>query len=945
MQVAGSLPSQARLHGGSDNTCNVEPWNLPAKVRHLLFTVNRYIFTRKSQFYRLKKLPLLITTAVIALVAGALLLFHYLSKQEKTSAWDLVPAETVLVYESGECAKCIADMRNIPLAEIIKRAAFYEQPLDSLAQLGELMTSFQQPTLVSLHITKKENFDFVFYLPYNNNTELRFNLLLEKFSTTKGIKTLSRVYEGVEIRELKYRKSVFSYIILDGNWVGSFTPVLIEDVIRTYVDPEKRTFRKEVSSVYQLSKLKNDGGNVYLHLQNFANWFSLFTNEKPNYLIKQFGQSALLDIKLDEEQKLVLNGFSIEKSATDNFVLSTFQDQSPIPFTLKHFVPNRSLVFASYGISDGKTFYEGLKKIRKTPSDSLTTLASSLKLNIDNVFSDFTGEIGIAWAEGRKESVSKLMFVQSSKGINQWLKTFNSISEQLSIDTVFYEKYGDYEIRDVPVYRFPEKLLGPLVTGFDRTYYTSSGNVLILAEDFELLKKYLDDVDREDTWGKSVAQNAFLESTLLESNISLFVNTPRVWSVIAKNLHPRWQQFVGDNKSLFNSLGMGAIQFSHLNDSYYTNISWEANRKTNGDKNEDAADKFMVNFENAIASMAVVKNHQDKSDEILVQDSAKNLTLVSSEGRVLWQVQLPDFITSEVHQIDYLANGKLQYFFTTPGKLHVIDRLGSYVAPYPLNIDEQQIEYTAVVDYDHTRKYRFLVAGNEGKLWMFDKEGKNLEGWQPRIVDEGLATTPRHHRLVGKDYILAIRKDGFAYLMNRRGELLKNFPLDLNARFSGDYFIDPGKNRSTTEITVIDRDGKRIKFNLEGKILSQEVLVKVTPNAKFWMVTEAEREAYLIVRQEAALLTIFDDQLNEIIKSDFIANNPVSISYQNFGNGKNYIVLTDLTQQLSFVYTAKGELLTTLPVDSQSLVVKPDQSGQVKLYSFLGNNVTIGLLP
>jgi hypothetical protein len=85
--------------------------------------------------------------------------------------------------------------------------------------------------------------------------------------------------------------------------------------------------------------------------------------------------------------------------------------------------------------------------------------------------------------------------------------------------------------------------------------------------------------------------------------------------------------------------------------------------------------------------------------------------------------------------------------------------------------------------------------------------------------------------------------------------------------------------------------------------------------------------------------------LNEIIKSDFIANNPVSISYQNFGNGKNYIVLTDLTQQLSFVYTAKGELLTTLPVDSQSLVVKPDQSGQVKLYSFLGNNVTIGLLP
>ncbi len=893
----------------------------------------------------MKKLPLLITALVLAVLAGALVLFHFLGKQNESSPWTLVPAETVLVYESSDCSKCIADLQNMPLAELIKRAAFHTQSLDSLTQLGELMTSFQQPTLVSLHITKKENFDFVFYLPFNSNIELRFNLLLDKFRKTPGIKITSREYEKVEINEIAYGKSTFSWVIVDGNWVGSFTPILIEDVIRTHVNEESQTFLKSVSSVYQLPKLKNDGGNLYIHLQNFANWFSLFTNEKPDYLVRQFGQSALLDVKVNEDKKLVLNGFSVEKSTKDNFVLSAFQNQSPIPFALKQFVPNRSLIFASYGISDGSTFFTGLKKIRQTQADSLASVAASLNLNFADMFSGFNGEVGISWAEGRKESVSKIMLINNTKGIKSWMNTLNTLSQKLSIDTVFYEKYGEYEIREVPIYRFPEKLMAPFVHGFDRTYYTSVGNVVIMAEDFEFLKKYLDDLDKEDTWGKSVAQNTFLESTLLESNISLYVNTSRVWSIITSALHPRWQTFLKENKPLVNSLGMGAIQFSHLNDSYYTNISWEANLKTSGkNSSTETADKIIVNFEQPVSSFYVVRNHQDKSDEILLQDSAKNLSLISGDGKILWQKAISDFISSEVHQIDFLANGKLQYLFATPGKLHVIDRLGNYVEPYPVEIKEQDVQFVSVVDYDHTKKYRFLITGKDGKLWMFDKDGKNLEGWTPRIIDENVSTSPLHHRLVGKDYIVALRNDGFAYLMNRRGELIKKFPLDLDARFDGDYFIEPGKTRSATEFVTISRDGSRIKFNLEGRIESKEALVKNTPDTKFWMVAEKGRDAYIIVRQEPKLLTIMDDQLNEIIKSDFIGNNPVAISYENFGNGKNYIVLTDLSQELSFVYSDKGALLSTLPIDSKMLKVKPNGDDNT-IYSSLKNNLTIDRLP
>ncbi|HYF70051.1 MAG TPA: hypothetical protein VD884_18045 [Ohtaekwangia sp.] len=892
----------------------------------------------------MKKIPLLITLLLTVLLTGGYFLYDQFFNKPVASSWDLVPPETVLVYESSTCAKCIEDLKNMPLVELISRAARLTEEDEPLKELSEFTTSFQQPTLVSLHITKKENFDFIFYLPFNKNVQLRIDLVLEKFRKTKGVKLAVREFNGIQINEVVHKKTVFSWIIIDNNWIGSFTPILVEDVIRTYTTEGVKNFKHALSSVYQLPKLKKDGGNVYVHLQNFAKWFSLFTNEKPPYLTKQFGQSALLDVKINDDHNLVLNGFSVERSATDNFVLSVFQNQTPVPFQLKNVVPNRSLMFASYGISDGRSFYEGIKNIKSPDTDSLNTLSKSLNIDFENLFESFSGEIGVSWMENRDETFSRVILINNGKGIDEWMKASNAIANALSIDTIFFEKYGSYEIREIPAYRFPEKLLGPFVTGFDRTFYTSSGNTMFMAEDLAILKKFLNDIDNEDTWGKSVAQNTFLESTLLESNISLFINTPKIWNIIKNAMHPRWSKFIDQNETLLNSLGMGAIQFSHLNDSYYTNISWDLKTANTSKTERERKDRLMVNFEHPIARFEIVKSHVDRTDEILLQDSAKNLSLISGNGKVLWQVNLPDFIVGEVHQIDFLANGKLQYFFATPGQLHVIDRLGNYVEPYPVSITETEIEFVSVVDYDHSKKYRWLIASRSGRLWMFDKSGTNLEGWQPRIIDERLITAPRHYRILGRDYILAIRRDGIVNLMNRRSEFVKNFPLDLKSEIGGDYFIEVGKTRANTLFTVIGKDGVRITFNLEGKIQTKEVLVKNTLDAKFWMLTEKDMDSYLIVRQEPKQLTMLNPDLQEVVISDFIGNNPIHLEYQNFGSGRKYIVITDLSQDLSFVYNLKGTLLTTLPIDSFGLKVKPDASGEEKLYYYLSKNFTIGSL-
>jgi hypothetical protein len=886
------------------------------------------------------KKPVLITILALFCVGGFLLYNHYFNPKS-INPWDLIPEETILVYESGNCKSCVEETRNSPVAKIIATASFPARQNDSLSVLQDFLLSFQQPTLISLHTTKKDQFDFAFYFRITSAFNKKISMLLQPLYSGKQLKKTQREFQDITINEIDLKGSVFSWIEYQDVWVGSFSPVIIEDVIRTTTDPE-HSFKNKLGEVYQGHTVKNDAGNIFIHLKNLTQWFSLFTAEAPPDVIQEFGHAALLDSKISEG-KFILNGFC-SQSADNKTFLSTFSDQQPVALNLKNIISNRAILVSSYGISDGKKFFERANEKKKNPhADSLRIIFKEFNEDPSKIYDNLTGEIATCYLEGRNESLVKVLIIQDQKNITHWEKLFNKASETTTADTVFVDVYSNYQIHEIPLYRFPEKVFYPLVNGFDNGYYARVGSALCIAEDIQELKSFLSDIDQENTWGKSVAQNRFLESTLLESNISLFVNTPRIWSMLGKSLQPKWQKFISDNDKMLSSLGMGAIQFSHLSENYYTNVSFMVKEQVLADKRP--AERLVTIFESGASNMWLVDNHNDKSKEVLIQDSLKNLHLVSTDGKALWKLPLDNFIQGNVEQIDFLANGKLQYFFATAGKLHLVDRNGNYVAPYPISISENKTEFVNVLDYDHSKKYRFLISSWEGRLWMYDKQGKNLEGWQPRSVDESLISGANHHRMVGKDYLLAIRKDGVVFLMNRRGETIPNFPLTLGAKLSGGYFINTGKNAASTIITVVSADGTKIKFNIQGKIISKEVLVKNALDSKFSLCSERNNKSYVVIRQEPKQFTVFDENGNEIIKSDYISNSNVDVRYYSFGSGRTYIVVTDRGQELSYIFDKTGKLVSPLPIESSTIEILPEDNGKVKVFSIIENSLTMRSIP
>jgi hypothetical protein len=886
----------------------------------------------------LKKTALLITLGIMVLLIGTYYSYEKFFVKKPLDLWALVPSDALLVYEKNQCSPCVDALVNSTVSQVLKKASSHSHPVDSLQAHLFTLAENASSLMVSVHATKKDDFDFILYT--SNAREV--DKLLQSFAGFRYTVT-TRAFNDVQINEVKFSKHKFSFVRLDNVWVGTYTPFLIEDVIRTF----KQNGPASKNSAYlrqNFSSVADDAGNVYVNLKNFNRFLSLFSSGK-NFDFP-FGISSALDIK-NEEKAVVLNGFSYDTlDANSQYALSIFRHQSPVSFNLRELISNRSLAVTAYGISDGKKFGVDLlnftKLHNKSFSDSLAKLSSAYKFSVASLYNSIKDEVAVSFFEGNKgNSVRKILLIRTTDPAI-WLKTFNSLSERLSVDTVFREQYSDFEIREVPIYRFSEKLLYPLVSGFSQNYYTTIGKVVVIADNLEALKNYLDDVNDEDTWGKSVAQNRFLESTLLESNISLYFNPARAFNYISHHLQGRWVEFARQNQNLIQAIQMSSIQFSHLNNSYYTNVLFTyKDFDTDTSVKPSGGDRILVNFDHRLLKIFAVRSHVNRSNEILLQDSVNDLSLVSSEGKVLWKIPLRSPIISDVTQIDFFNNGKLQYFFATDHALHVIDRLGNYVNNYPVDLSAIEIEFVSIVDYDNSKKYRFLVADKKGGLWMYDKEGNNLEGWNPKTTGGPLAFAPRHHRIKGKDYVVAARADGRLLVTSRRGDNLKNFPINMDANPMGDFSLDVGSTLSDTYFTFVSLDGFRIRISPEAKIQNKEPLVKTSIRSTFSLINEKALKSYLIVQQDNKQLTVMDESGRRIFTTESTSAIGLDIKYYEFGSGNSFILLSDRGQGLSYVYDGRGNLLTTPPIESSHIEIRPTSSDEFRLFFIHDNVLTI----
>jgi hypothetical protein len=868
---------------------------------------------------------ILLLVAILALGSTAYLSYRIFWKGRSYHPLELVAADAIFVFETTEPVMAWNQLVSQPiwnrLVELpsINNAQKQLLTLDSLVgRSGNLDRSLRGNQLaVSLHPVSKEEFDFLYTISFNSSGSDVFIEKLEQ-NLPPLTRIVTRSYANTTIKEVQHLdvERNFTYARINNCLVGSYTSFLVEEAIRLSQNNNEANFRNKNPQLIKAVPKPSGLGVVRLSTSGIARLFGTLSRDTQLPLTKRFEDhdiSANLELGF-ADNKILLTGYSyFSNGAAKDFSASVSRKNT----ALAPYISNRTAVFVEY--NNAKAIQN--KLFENKGFQPISTLKGDVEKQL----------VEQGFLDKLKDEVGHLMFETVSKE-NQdqilLLKT-ESLSEQLallkkfSFDQKVEEKtestvdyYLDKEIFMISSQEFPAHLFSGRFKGFDDTYVTGWGDLLVFANSSKAIKLFLDDFSSDFTWGKSLQQKSYLESISGQAGVNVVINIPKVWNSIIESSTPSWRAFFQKYGPQLKSIDQVSVRVNDENGKNHMSVALSYHL----DPFKTVQDVILtenksVQFKDQLVyGPKPIQNFTDRSLEFVLQDEQNQLYLLTSEGESIFTYGLDGRIVSDIFQIDYFRNGKLQLLFATAGNVYVIDRLGNLLTGFPLSPSSEPITHLNLVDYSNTKDYRFFVSNSRGELFLLDKTGNTLEGWGPKQINSTLAVKPAHHRIAGiGDHMVALGQKGDLYFFNRRGEALLGSPIHLGEGLSTNYVIIERGSAKETRLVTVTKEGEVVQANFLGEITFRNQLLRPDRESRFHLIKDQKEDRYLFVVHEYNKISVLDQELKVLFEKTILSDQ-LGFQFFSFGSDKNIFVVSDSNQDFVYLYNLKGELLNTRPI-------------------------------
>lgn len=942
-------------------------------------------------------------TVGIASLLGVLLVFTVAfiiwDTNREASVWELVPNDAILVLETTEAQRMREKIDSLPFWQPFKSLPYLQSyhsrktVLDSMGRDSlDIMNYLKgRKIYVSLHQTSRTSADVMFFVPMSLQSRI-INSLSKKLKEIVPFTHSERLYNGITVHELKYeyektdkdgnvearknsnRKNelqsvIFTYVIYKNFFIGSYTPFLVEDAVRKIANNEGTPFFKENKDLLKLTKIEDDDANLYISASQIPKLFSLFTDEENTALLSTFSnwaKSAMLDVSL-KEHLLLLNGYVLtQDEGTEKDYLSILATQKAIDFIdLQQFIPQETALLYRIGLSEPEKYFDELEKYRKEylpkQIEEKESLIDNYSFSTTNFLNTLGNEIAVAVLEmpENRKNPDKLAFLkiksedgQTEKYEQKAVALLTQLAENSRVEIKgdstesetkpLTEIYEELPITRIEVADFPKKMFGEGFSGFSQSYFTVlESKYIVIGSSFQAVQKLIDDYKNERVWGKLVRQRQFFEQIGTRSTVSVIVDLPRSWNWLMANVSTEWRNTFESYKYDLLKVEFLAWQAEGEEKRFASSIIFQQQKTAElvaQSKKEESKTIFKSKLE---SPPYLVKNYLERTPEVLVQDDKDMLYLISKEGKILWNYYINGTMRPQIYQIDAYKNGKLQYLIATPTKVYLIDRLGRAVSGFPISFPESTfITHLSVIDYDNSKNYRIAVSTSQGDVYLYDKTGKSLPGWQPRRLGMALSAPLEHVRAGSRDAMIAIEQNGIVNLLKRNSQSYTNFPLNFNSDITNDFHVDYGNTLATTEISMLTEAGELIRFNLEGKIVDRKFFEKGEQGAIFTLAADKQREQnFVIARQDSKKLTVYSSEEVLLFSKEYDNDGTKLIHYFNFGASLEVIAVTDMHAQKTYLYYTNGTMVGGKAIQSNTTIALfySEQTSLFTLYRTLGN--------
>lgn len=669
---------------------------------------------------------------------------------------------------------------------------------ESFQQISSSYSSWEGRSVVISAHSK----GLLFILPGSDLSLLDFNRE-EIQNWTTELEIAEKTLNGDLYLELKGGSGSLFLMEKRGLFILTNEIELLESSTHQIKSPSSLLQSPSFSKLQKVSGKRSDA-HVYVNYKNLSkivditDQSSLFWHQ-PEKIASWSG----MDLSL-KENEILLNGYSIPSDTGSQF-LKLLKNQESVGMSICDHFPFETRAYTHLSLSHYEDYFEAWTSYLKTTdqwdqykSDFMLVDKALKSENADVHQSWWAGEMAFLVTEDGKEYA--VFLAQKERDSFRKLSNIAHLSQPSMITT----EYKDYKIKEINFPHFLFTQFGPWFNTFNKSYFTIVDELVIFAKSIPDLKIYIDLLESGSILQKNQNYSSFSDNLSKSISFTFYVNRPESPRQLISFVSDEMNNELKKTSLFKKDLSGYSLQLDWKNDMVYTGIFAGLSGIT-----KQKLSNWQVILDSPISDGPFkVTDHTDGSHKYLVFDEYRQAYLLNEQGDIVWKKSLKEKPISQVYEVDYYQNGKIQYLFNSENYMYLMDLTGAFVENYPIQLNSEASAGLSLIDYSHNKDYRIFISGKNGEIYNYKKDGSLLKDWNSKNTRRDIVKPISHVVANSKDYLIAEAKNGNVIMYNRQGKVR----MEIRKSFTNALGSDLYANRTNSK-------GMMITTNQEGKLM------------------------------------------------------------------------------------------------------------------------------
>ncbi len=728
--------------------------------------------------------------------------------------WKMIPATPGIIVQFDDPNSVFDKLATNPIWKSLNNTLLFKRISLRLQQLDTLLSG----KMSYLHKLRNSKLFVVIYGDASSKSSQ--TLFLSAIAINPGLENIkhflsNRLGPGFAVIIYKYHKySIFKVIdgihdmkyyfgFFDGIFAFSMNETLLQQLVDQYSSGKKGIAGNLSIIRLKHTTSKNTDARIYFNYRQLAKLFSYAASgnvQLPLSALSTFALWTETDLMI-KQKELLLSGFTTTDK-DNNQALSAFKRPAN-DINVYNILPFNTDILLVLSQRDMDQQQENV--IVKMFHVAYRPLIQRLLPLTESEIALFTNALG------QRDYNSRLYIALRVDEKGELLKVFNEIAilsggGKKSV----YQQHLIQQIKIVPLWG---NIAGQLFSGIKRNYFTQIGDYVVFANTPISLHRLIDYYETGKTLDLNENFKQLSDNLSGRANVSLLLKPRALAGLFLNYLNPKTVKAFKNNLETLNNFENISFQYGHENRFFYTNFYVKFNKSF---REENLALWKTTLDDKIVGKPYLVRNHSTGQNDIIVFDKSKQMYLINGNGKILWKKKLVQLPISDIEQVDYYKNGKIQYLFNTRDNLFLIDRKGRFVADYPIRLNPSATNGLSLFDYNRRKNYRILLAQADKRVYSYTIKGNKVRGWiKPKmnnIVADKITRLIANH----KDYILITDIDNNVRIVNRKGETRIHIQGRLNKARNSDFYVN--RTNSKGIILTTNSNGKLTYISSSGKL-------------------------------------------------------------------------------------------------------------------------------